>query len=49
MIINIGVFDSGIGGEAVAQSLRNNFSEVNIVCISDKDNMRLRNTQNLRD
>lgn len=37
--MNIGVFDSGIGGEAVAKSLRNYFPEAHITTVNDRDNL----------
>lgn len=37
--MNIGVFDSGIGGEAVANSLRNYFPEAEITVVNDRENL----------
>lgn len=37
--MNIGVFDSGIGGEAVANSLRNYFPEAKITVVNDRENL----------
>ena len=37
--MNIGVFDSGIGGEAVANSLRNYFPEAKITLVNDRENL----------
>ncbi len=37
--MNIGVFDSGIGGEAVANSLRNYFPEAKIAVVNDRENL----------
>lgn len=39
MNMNIGIFDSGIGGEAVAISLKESFSEATITVVSDKTNL----------
>lgn len=37
--MKIGVFDSGIGGEAIANSLRQTFPEANIIVVNDKKNL----------
>lgn len=37
--MNIGVFDSGIGGGAVANSLRNYFPEAKITLVNDRENL----------
>ncbi len=37
--MNIGIFDSGIGGEAVANSLRNYFPEAKITLVNDRENL----------
>ena len=37
--MDIGVFDSGIGGEAVANSLRNYFPEAKITLVNDRENL----------
>lgn len=37
--MKLGVFDSGIGGEAVAISLQKNFSDAEIIVVNDKANM----------
>lgn len=44
--MKIGVFDSGVGGEAVAASLRNVFSHVEIDSINDRKNMPYGNKNN---
>ena len=37
--MNIGVFDSGIGGEAVARALRLAFPSANILTVNDRENV----------
>lgn len=37
--MKLGVFDSGIGGEAIAQALKATFPEAEIVTISDKEHL----------
>ena len=37
--MNIGVFDSGIGGEAIAKSLRGYFPEAQITTVNDRGNL----------
>lgn len=37
--MRIGVFDSGIGGEAIAQSLRKAFPDADILCRNDRDHV----------
>lgn len=37
--MKLGVFDSGIGGEAVAASLRNAFPDADIMVVNDHDNV----------
>lgn len=37
--MKIGVFDSGIGGEAIADTLRHDFPDASIKSVSDRDNM----------
>ena len=37
--MKIGVFDSGIGGEAVAHELRNAFVDAEVICTNDRKNM----------
>lgn len=37
--MKIGVFDSGIGGEAVAVSIRNAFPDANVIVVNDRDHV----------
>lgn len=39
MSMKLGVFDSGIGGEAVATALRESFNDADILVVNDRDNV----------
>ncbi len=42
--MKIGVFDSGIGGKAVAHSLARDFSDAEIIYIHDREHVPYRST-----
>lgn len=39
MGMKLGVFDSGIGGEAIATALQENFQDAEIIVVNDRDNV----------